>query len=111
MKIVLDTSVAAKIALPEVDSDKAIAVRDGFINGIHDLLAPDFFPAELAHALTKAERQKRITVGEAEKTLAERHAQCPSAHSIPSLVAASDRNLLCRPNGILRLPVRRSCRA
>jgi predicted nucleic acid-binding protein len=34
-------------------------------NGIHDLLAPDIFTAETANALTKAERQKIVTVGRA----------------------------------------------
>src|SRR4051794_31950449 len=66
MKYVLDASVATKWVLGEVDSDKARTLRDDFVRGTHDLIAPDIFPAELAHALTRAERQKRITVGEAE---------------------------------------------
>jgi predicted nucleic acid-binding protein len=65
MKYVLDASVAFKWEVPEPDSDKANRLRDDFRNGVHDLLAPDFFPHELAHALTRAERQGRITVGQA----------------------------------------------
>jgi predicted nucleic acid-binding protein len=65
MKYVLDSSVAFKWEVPEPDSDKATLLRDDFHNGIHELLAPDFFPLELAHALTRAERQGRIVVGQA----------------------------------------------
>jgi predicted nucleic acid-binding protein len=60
MKYVLDSSVAFKWVVPEADSDKAIRLRDDYQAGIHDLHAPDFFPYEVGHALTRAERQKRI---------------------------------------------------
>jgi predicted nucleic acid-binding protein len=66
MKYVLDSSVAAKWVLPETDSDKAIRIRNEFSRGDHKLLSPDVFPVEVAHALTRAERQGRIGVGEAE---------------------------------------------
>ena len=65
MIYVLDSSVAFKWAVPEADSDKALLLRDRYLTGIHDLIAPDFFPFELAHALTRAERQKRINTGQA----------------------------------------------
>ena len=35
MKYVLDSSVALKIALPEIDSPKAIQLLDDFHNAIH----------------------------------------------------------------------------
>jgi predicted nucleic acid-binding protein len=65
MKYVLDASVAFKWEVAETDSDKANLLRDDFRNAIHTLVAPDFFPLELAHALTRAERQGRISVGQA----------------------------------------------
>lgn len=65
MKYVLDSSVAAKWVLPEVDSDKAIRLRDEFAAAIHQLLAPDVFSIELAHALTRGERQGRVGIGDA----------------------------------------------
>jgi|SRR6516162_4587687 len=65
MRYVLDASVAFKWEVPEPDSDKANRLRDDFRNGVHELVAPDFFPQELAHALTRAERQGRIAVGQA----------------------------------------------
>jgi len=67
MKYILDSSVAFKWALTEVDSDKADAIRVDFRNAVHELLAPDIFNAEVTHALTRAERQGRIAVGEARK--------------------------------------------
>jgi predicted nucleic acid-binding protein len=65
MKYVLDASVAFKWEVVELNSDKANLLRDDFRNGIHELIAPDFFPFELAHALTRAERQGRIGAGQA----------------------------------------------
>src|SRR5947208_17145066 len=65
MKYVLDSSVAFKWVVPEQFSDQAQLLRDDFRNAVHDLFAPDVFNAELAHALTRAERQGRITPGEA----------------------------------------------
>lgn len=65
MKYVLDASVAVKWVLPEADSAKAIALRDDYRKGIHDLVAPDTFKVEVAHALTRAERRKILQQGEA----------------------------------------------
>ena len=64
MKYVLDSSVALKWVLSEADSTKAIRLRDEYAAGIHELLAPDLFPSEIANGLASAERQKRIRTGE-----------------------------------------------
>ncbi len=69
MKYVIDSSTAVKWVLPEIDSDKADALRIDFRNGLHDLHAPDIFTVEAAHALTRAERQGRVSVGDARKLL------------------------------------------
>jgi len=61
MKRVLDSSVGFKWVVPEVDTDKAVRLRDDYRKGLIELLAPDVFPVEIAHALTRAERQGRIT--------------------------------------------------
>lgn len=63
MKYVLDSSVAVKWVLPEIDSDKATLLLQEYQKGLHELLAPDVFPVESGHAITRAERQKRIAVG------------------------------------------------
>jgi predicted nucleic acid-binding protein len=60
MRYVLDSSVALKWVLAEPDSPKAKQLRDDFRNHIHELLSPDIFQVEIAHALTRAERQGRI---------------------------------------------------
>jgi predicted nucleic acid-binding protein len=61
MKYVLDSSVAFKTLVAETDSPKAQQLCDDYRKGIHALLAPDVFPVELAHAITRAERQARIS--------------------------------------------------
>jgi predicted nucleic acid-binding protein len=57
MKYVLDSCVAIKWVLPEADTPKAVRVRNEFLQGIHELLAPDIYPVEIAHALARAERR------------------------------------------------------
>jgi predicted nucleic acid-binding protein len=63
--LVFDSSAALKWYLPEAYADKAKQIRDDYRKGNIDLIAPDIFPVETLHALTKAERQKRITWGTA----------------------------------------------
>src|SRR5438094_342511 len=70
MRYALDSSVAFKWAVPEVDSDKATRLRDDFRNGVHEFIAPDVYFPMLAHALTRAERQGRIPVSSAITLLA-----------------------------------------
>jgi predicted nucleic acid-binding protein len=67
VEFVLDSSVAFKWVVPEVDSDKAELLRNDYLSGIHELIAPDFFPFELLHSLTRAERQLRIAPGDGGK--------------------------------------------
>jgi len=81
MKYVLDSSVAVKWVLSEQLSDKGQLLRDDFRNGLHILLAPDFFPIEIGHALTRAERQKRIPVGGSLVLLADALSTSPIFHS------------------------------
>ena len=57
MRYVLDSSVAFKWEVTEADSGKAIRIRDEANQGLHQLLSPDVFAVEIAHALTRAERQ------------------------------------------------------
>lgn len=61
MRAVLDASTALKWVLIEADSDKAIRLRDDFRNSVHELIAPDSFSLECAHALTKKQRQGLIS--------------------------------------------------
>ena len=71
MKYVLDSCTAFKWFLVENDSDKARALRDDFCQQVVELIAPDIFPIEVVHALTRAERAKRITPVEGAELVAD----------------------------------------
>jgi predicted nucleic acid-binding protein len=64
MKYVVDSSVGLKWVLPESDSAKAIRLRDEYLNGLHEFIAPDVFLPEVANGLASAERSGRIKAGE-----------------------------------------------
>ena len=85
--LVFDSSAALKVALPELHSDKAKKLRDDYHNAVVDLIAPDIFPVETLHALTKAERQKRIRQGDAHPLWQLILADCPLHHPHIPLLA------------------------
>src|SRR5688572_20181171 len=58
MKYVLDASVAVKCVLPEKDSPRAVRLLNDYRKAIHELIAPDTFPVEVAHALTVPSARK-----------------------------------------------------
>ena len=69
MRYVLDASAALCWVLPRPNSGKAQQLRADFQNAVHELIAPSVFSGEVASALTKAERQKLIPVGDARPLL------------------------------------------
>ena len=71
MRCVLDASIAIKTVLPEHDSEKAVALKAGFVRQLHEFLAPDVFPIEVAHALSRAERRGILKAGEGSQALAD----------------------------------------
>jgi predicted nucleic acid-binding protein len=86
MRYVLDSSVAFKWEVTETHSDKALRLRDDARLGRHQLIAPDVFPIELAHSLTRAERQGRITPTEGAASLTALLAELPALHPSLSLL-------------------------
>jgi predicted nucleic acid-binding protein len=60
MRCVLDSCVALKWVLPEKDTSKAVRIRNEFRQGLHELLAPDVFPIEVAHNIAKSVRRGLI---------------------------------------------------
>jgi predicted nucleic acid-binding protein len=84
MRLVIDASIGLKWELPEPDSDKANQLREAFRNGIHELIAPECFILEVAHVLTKAERQKKIP--DAESLYVDIMTTCPDLHAVPPLL-------------------------
>jgi predicted nucleic acid-binding protein len=87
MRYVLDISAALCWVLPRPASPQAVRLRDECRHGVHDLIAPSIFPAEAASALTKAERQKLIPVGQAIVLLADILTTPPAMHSYEPLLA------------------------
>jgi predicted nucleic acid-binding protein len=65
MRYVLDSCVALKWVLNEIDSELAEQLRSDFRAGVHSLIAPDVFPIEIANILTRAERRRTIHQGQA----------------------------------------------
>jgi predicted nucleic acid-binding protein len=87
MRFVVDSSVALKWVLPETDTPRAVALRDDFRNGVHELVAPDIFAIEVAHALARAERRRIITPPEGTLKLIDVLGTLPALHSYLPLLA------------------------
>ena len=87
MKYVLDASVAIKWVLPEANSPKALAVRDDYRSALYELIAPDIFKVEAAHALTRAERRNILQPGEAVKQMVLLMQSRPRLHPFGPLLA------------------------
>jgi predicted nucleic acid-binding protein len=81
MKYVLDSCVAIKWVLPEPDTPQAVQIRTAFLRGEHELLAPDIFPVEVAHALARAERRGIISPPFGARRLRNILAYSPVLHS------------------------------
>lgn len=64
MKYILDASVALKWVLVESDSPNAIRLRNEALAGLHEFIAPNVFPLEIAHSLTRAERKGLLKPGQ-----------------------------------------------
>ncbi|MBI3821219.1 MAG: type II toxin-antitoxin system VapC family toxin [Planctomycetes bacterium] len=86
MKYVVDSSVAFKWLVPEIDTDKALRLLDDYQNGIHELLSPDILPVETTHALTRAERQGRVTPAQGSQLFIDFMDQVPTLHSYLALL-------------------------
>ena len=70
MKYVLDASVALKWVLDEPDVDRALFLRKEYeVLEQTELIAPDIFPVEIAHVLSKGFRQGKLSASEADAHL------------------------------------------
>jgi predicted nucleic acid-binding protein len=99
MKYVLDSNVAVKWLIDEDLSDKARVLRDEFIRGLHELLAPDVFLVEAAHALTRAQRQGRVTDREVGLFFDDLLTSLPQFHAYrPLLARAIETSVRARHN-------------
>jgi predicted nucleic acid-binding protein len=64
---------------------KALRLRNEYQQQVHELVAPAHFPGEIANALTKAERQNLIPVGDARRLIADVLNTPPGLHAIDPL--------------------------
>lgn len=71
MRYVLDASVGLCWVVSRPLSPKALRLRDDYRKSIHERIAPAHFSGETASALTKAERQRVIPVGDARRLIAD----------------------------------------
>lgn len=91
MRSALDSCAALKWVLAEPDSAKALQILDDLQNGVRELVAPDVFPVEVAHALTRAERRGLLTRQEGSEKFSDILAALPILHpSLPLLPRAYD---------------------
>lgn len=67
--VVVDASVVVKWYVPERDHEDARAVRDAYLDGAVDLLAPSLLPFEVVNALRYADLFDDEQLGEAASTL------------------------------------------
>lgn len=89
MKYVLDASVAFKWLVLENDTAKALRLRDDFRKQLVELAAPDVFAVEVTHALTRAERQGRVTAQQGVQLFQDLLTLLPQEHaSLPLLPRA-----------------------
>jgi predicted nucleic acid-binding protein len=99
MRCVLDSNVGIKWLLQEDLSDKARVVRDEFLLGRHELLAPDIFMVEAAHAVTRAQRQGRVLPNEVKVFIDDLIATAPDFHPhAPLLSRAIEISVQARHN-------------
>jgi predicted nucleic acid-binding protein len=65
---------------------KAELLLQDYKNAIHELLSPDVYPVEVIHALTRAERQGRITPAQGGKLYVSFMTSLPKLHPYMSLL-------------------------
>lgn len=69
--IVVDASVVAKWYIPEQDHERARELRDDYLDGRHDILAPALLPFEVIDALKYSGHYDGDRLVEASSTLPE----------------------------------------
>ncbi|MBW3598299.1 MAG: type II toxin-antitoxin system VapC family toxin [Planctomycetes bacterium] len=85
MKYVLDVSVALSWVIPRPLTAMAVRLRDEYQQQLYEVIAPAHFPQEVANALTKAERQKLVPIGDARKLIQDVLNAAPVLHSVDPL--------------------------
>ncbi len=71
MLLILDASVVAKWFKEESGSEDALKVREGFYNGVHEIIVPDLLLYELSNALRYDKKFSREEIEKAVKSILE----------------------------------------
>src|SRR5438309_674701 len=91
MKSVVDSSVGVKWVLVESDTDKARRLRNAYRSGQDELIAPDWFLAEVSNVLGKAAARGRMSTAEAVQAYTDIVQDAPKLHpSVPLVRGALD---------------------
>src|SRR5581483_5077121 len=87
MKYVIDASIGFKWLVIEPWTNKARRLRDEYRHAVHELVAPDLFPTEVANAIAVAERRGRIPAGDGALLLRDLLKALPVLHpGLPDLL-------------------------
>lgn len=91
MRYVVDACIGVGALLPETYSGQCAAFLLDFNNQAHELIAPDTFAVEVAHALTRAERKGIIKPPESLRLLGLIGGVLPQLYdSLPLLMRATE---------------------
>ncbi len=71
MLLILDASVVAKWFKEESGSEDALKVREGFYNGVHEIIVPDLLLYELSNALRYDKKFSREEIEKAINSILE----------------------------------------
>lgn len=69
-RIVVDASVVVKWYIPEQDHEPARVLRDDYLDGVHDLIAPALLPFEVVNALKYSGHYEGDRLREASESVA-----------------------------------------
>lgn len=84
-EFVVDASVVVKWYIPEQNHEQARALRDEYLDGTHDLLAPALMPFETVNALRYSGEYDGDRLVDASETLPEYGVELVAYRNIPSV--------------------------
>lgn len=84
-EFVVDASVVVKWYIPEQNHEQARALRDAYLNGTHDLLAPALMPFEAVNVLRYSGQYDGDRLVDASETLPEYGVELVAYRTLPSI--------------------------
>lgn len=84
-ELVVDASVVVKWYIPERNHERARALRDEYLDGTHDLIAPELMPFETVNALRYSGAYDEDRLVDASETLPEYGIELVAYRNIPAV--------------------------